>query len=184
MRLEVVIGGEDTGTNQFFLEDGDEVEQVFGRTVTDIIDLIGRNGESVVANLFLRSMLHDALDAFNDIIDISEVALTVAVIEDLDGLSLTEFVGETKVGHVGTSGRSIDGEEAQSCGGNIVEFGIGMRQQFVALLRGGIEADGVVHLVVGAVGYFLVGAVNAGRRGIDEMFHFNANLRPTPALPV
>ena len=129
-------------------------------------------------------MLHDALDAFHDIIDIGEVALTVAVVENLDGLSLTEFVGETKVGHVGTSGRSIDGEEAKSCGGDVVEFGIGMRQQFVAFLCGGIEADGVVHLVVGAVGHFLVGAVNAGRGGIDEVFHLNANLRPTPALPV
>ena len=64
-----------------------------------------------------------------------------------------------------------------------------MRQQFVTLLRGSIEADGVVHLVVGRVGYLLVGAVNAGRRGIDEVFYsnvnvnLNLNLRPTPALP-
>ena len=59
-----------------------------------------------------------------------------------------------------------------------------MRQQFVAFFRSGIEADGIIHLIIGAVGHFLVGAVNAGRRGVDEVFHFNVNLRPTPALPV
>lgn len=32
-------------------------------------------------------MLHDALDAFHDIIDVGEVTLAVAVVEDLDGLS-------------------------------------------------------------------------------------------------
>lgn len=51
-----------------------------------------------------------------------------------------------------------------------------MCQQFVALLRGGIEADGVVHLVVGRVGYLLVGAIDAGRGGIDEVLYFNVNV--------
>ena len=56
-------------------------------------------------------MLHDALDAFHDIIDIGEITLTVAVVKDLDGLSLTEFVGKTKISHIGATGRTIYGEK-------------------------------------------------------------------------
>lgn len=134
-------------------------------------------------------MLHDTLDAFHDIIDVGEIALTVAVVEDLDGLSLPEFVGESEISHIRATGRAIDGEETESRGRDIIEFGVSMRQQFVALLRGGIEADGVVHFVVGRVGHLLVGTIDAGRGGIDEVFYsnvnvnLNLNLRPTPALP-
>ena len=47
-----------------------------------------------------------------------------------------------------------------------------MGHQFVALLGSGVEADGVVHLVVSRVRYFLVGSVNGGRGGIYQMLHF------------
>lgn len=44
-----------------------------------------------------------------------------------------------------------------------------MRHQFVALLRGGIEGYGVVHLVVCGVRHLLVAAIDRGGRGIDQM---------------
>lgn len=44
-----------------------------------------------------------------------------------------------------------------------------MRHQFVALLRGGIEGYGVVHLVIGGVRNLLVAAIDRGGRGIDQM---------------
>ena len=44
-----------------------------------------------------------------------------------------------------------------------------MRHQLVALLRGGIEAHGVVHLVVRGIGHFLVAAVDATAAGIHEV---------------
>ena len=47
-----------------------------------------------------------------------------------------------------------------------------MRHQFVALLRGGIEGYGVVHLVVRGVRHLLVAAIDRGGRGIDQMFDF------------
>ena len=59
-------------------------------------------------------MLHNADHSFNNVIDKSKVALAVAVVEDLDGLALDQFVGETKVGHVGTACRTIDGKEAEA----------------------------------------------------------------------
>ena len=97
------------------MENGDEVEEILGGVVANIIDFVGRNGKTVLAVLFLWGMLHDADDSFHNVIDISEVALAVAVVEDLDGLALDQFVGEPKVGHVGATCRTIDGKEAKTC---------------------------------------------------------------------
>lgn len=69
------------------MEDSDEVEEIFGGVVADIIDFVGRNGKTVLAVLFLWGMLHDADDSLYNVIDKGEVALAVAVIEDLDGLA-------------------------------------------------------------------------------------------------
>lgn len=44
-----------------------------------------------------------------------------------------------------------------------------MGHQLVALFGGGIKAHGVVNLVVGAVWYLLVGAVDARAAGVDQM---------------
>jgi len=41
-----------------------------------------------------------------------------------------------------------------------------VRHQLVALLGGGVEAHGVVHIVVGAEGHFLVAAIDAAATGI------------------
>ena len=48
-------------------------------------------------------MLHDADYAFYDIIDKGEIALAMAVIEDLYLVALTQLVGEAEVGHVGAA---------------------------------------------------------------------------------
>ena len=116
-------------------------------------------------------MLHDANDAFYDVIDKGEVAFAVAVVEDLDGLAFTEFVGEAEVGHVWTTCRTIDCEESETGRGDVVELAVGVCHQFVALFCGGIEADGIVHFVVCGVGDFLVRAIHAAAAGIDEMLH-------------
>lgn len=47
-----------------------------------------------------------------------------------------------------------------------------MRHQLVALLRGGIERYGIVHLVVRGVRHLLVAAIDRGGRGIDQMLDF------------
>ena len=59
-------------------------------------------------------MLHNADYSFHNVIDIGEVALAVAVVKNLDGLALDQFVGEAKVGHVGTACWTIDGKEAEA----------------------------------------------------------------------
>lgn len=160
MGIEVVVLGQDTGTNQLFLQDGHEVEEVFGRVVADVIYLIWRYRQSVLTVLLLRGVLHDANYTFYYVVDIGEVALAVAIVEYLDGLAFNKFIGEAEVSHVGTAGGAIDGKEAQASRGDVVELAIGMGHQLVALLRGGVEAHGVIHLVVCRIGHLLVAAID------------------------
>lgn len=169
--FEVVVLGKDAGTDEFFLQDGDEIQQILGLVVTYIIYGIGWDGETVFAGLLHRGFLHDTDNALDNVVDIGEVALAMAVVEDLDLFALDEFVGEAEIGHVGTTARTIDGEKTEARRGDVVELAVGMGHQFVALLSGGIEGDGIVDLVVGAVGHLLVAAIDAGGGGIDEMLY-------------
>lgn len=114
MSLKVVVLGQYSCTYKLFLENGNEVEEILGGVVADVIHLVRRNGKTVLAILLLGGMLHNADHSFHNVIDISKIALAVAVVKNLDGLALDQFVGETKVGHVGTSSRTIDGKEAEA----------------------------------------------------------------------
>ena len=171
MRVEVVVCGQHAGADQLFLEDGHEVEQVFGLVVADVIDLVRGNGQAVLTRALLGRMAHHAHHALYNVVDVGEVALAVAVIEYLDLLAAHQFVGETEIGHIGSAGRAVDGEEAKARTGDIVEFAVSMRHQFVALLRGSIEAHGIVYLVVRGIGHFLVAAIDAAAAGIHEVFY-------------
>ena len=171
MGFEVVIGGKNLSPDQLLLEDLDKVQQILGGGVADVIDGVGRQGQAVLAGGLVGGTLHDPHDAFHNIIHIGEVPQAVAVVEDLDGLALDQLVGEAEVGHVGPTGRAIDSEEPQAGGRDIVELGIGMGKQLIALFGGGVEGHGVIHLVLGGVGDLLVGAVDGGRRCVDQMLH-------------
>ena len=160
MGIEVVVLGQDTGTHKLFLQDGHEVEEVFGRVVADVIYLVRWDGQSVLTVPLLGGVLHDAYHSLHDVVDIGEVALAVAIIEYLDGLAFHQLVGEAEISHVGTAGGAIDGEEAETGRGDVVELAIGMGHQLVALLGGGVEAYGVVHLVVCRIGHLLVAAID------------------------
>lgn len=158
--FKVVVLGQHAGTDQLFLQDGHEVEEIFGGVVADVIYLVRGDGQSVFAVLLLGGVLHDAHYAFHDVIDVSEVALAVAIVENLDGIAFHQLVGEAKICHIGTASGAIDGEEAQAGRGDVVELRVGMGHQLVALLRGGVEAYGVVHLVVCRIGHLLVAAID------------------------
>ena len=160
MGIKIIILGEHAGTHQLFLKDGHEVKEVFGGVVTDVIYLVRRDGQSVLAVLLLGGVLHDAHHSLHNVVDIGEVALAVAIVENFDGLAFNKFVGETEVCHIGTAGGAIDGKEAEAGRGDVVEFAIGMSHKLVALLGGGIEAHGVVHLVVCRIRHLLVAAID------------------------
>lgn len=158
--IEVVVLGEDAGTDQFFLQDSYEVEEVLGGVVADVVHLVRGNGQSVLAVLLLGGVLHDAHHSLHDVVDIGEVALAVAIVEYLDGLAFHQFVGKAEVSHVGTASGAIDGEEAEAGRGDVVELRVGMGHKLVALLGGGVEAYGVVHLVVCRIRHFLVATID------------------------
>ena len=61
--------------------------------------------------LTLWRTLHHANDTFYNIIYIRKVPTAVSVVEDLNGLTCQQLVGETEVGHVRTTGGTINGEE-------------------------------------------------------------------------
>ena len=158
--LEVVVLGQHAGTHQLFLQDGHEVEKVLGGVVADVVHLVRGDGKSVLAVLLLGGVLHDAHHSLHDVVDIGEVSLAVAIVENLDGLAFHQLVGEAEVSHVGTTSWAINCKEAEAGRGDVVELAIGMGHQLVALLRGGVEAYGVVHLVVCRIRHFLVAAVD------------------------
>lgn len=160
MSFKVIILGEHSCTHQLFLQDGYEVKEVFRGVVADVVHLVRGDGQSVLAVLLLGGVLHDAHHSLHDVVDIGEVSLAVAIVENLDGLAFHQLVGEAEVSHVGTTSWAINCKEAQAGRGDVVEFRVGMGHQLVALLRGGVEAHGVVYLVVCRIGHLLVAAID------------------------
>ena len=169
MGLEVIVRGKHTGPDEFLLEDIDKVQQVLGLTTADVVDGIRRDGKPVLAGLLFRGLAHDSDDAFHDIIDIGEIASAVAVVVDLDSLAFQQLVRESEIGHIRAPGRTVDGEEAQARGRDIVKLGIAMGEELVTLLGRRIQAHRIIHPVVGAERDFLVAAVDAAGAGVDQV---------------
>ena len=169
MGLEVVVGGEDAGADEFLLEDVDKVQQVLGLAAADVVDGIRGDGQAVLAGPLFRGLAHHPDDAFHDVVDIGEIAAAVAVVVDLDGLALEQFVREAEIGHVRTPGGTVDGEETEARGRDIVKLGIAVGEELIALLGGRIQAHGIVHPVVRTEWHLLVAAVHTAGTGVDQV---------------
>lgn len=122
MGLEVVVGGQHALLHQHALQRVDEVEQVLGVRVADVVDSVGGEGQPVRTHLHLGGGVHDAPDALDDVVDVGEVAAAVAHVEDLDGLAASQLLGEAEVGHVGPAHGAVHREEAQPGRGDGVEL--------------------------------------------------------------
>lgn len=158
--LEIVVRRQDAGTYEFLLKNRHEVQKILRRIVADVIYLVRRNRKTVLTVLLLRGMSHDTHNSLHDVIDIGEVAFAVAVVEDLDCLAFTEFVGEAEIRHVGAASWAIDREETETCGRDIVELRVSMGHELVALLGRGIDAHRIVHLVISRIRNLLIASVN------------------------
>ncbi len=178
MRLEVVVFGQHTSTDEFLLQGLNEVQQVLRLPTPDIVHLIGRYRQAVFAIALRGGFGHHSYDALHNVTDVSGVAAAVAVVIDLDGVATQQLVGKRKVAHVGTASGTIDREEPQARGGDVVELAVAVGEEFVALLGGGIEGDVVVHTVVHTEGDFLVAAIDAGTAGIDQVLNALVSLIP------
>lgn len=87
----------------------DIVEQAHWAAVADVIDLCG--------SLTAGDDVDDAHEALDDVVDIGEVSQHIPVIEDFYGAVMQDGVDEEEGRHIGAPPRTVDGEEAQSGGG-------------------------------------------------------------------
>ena len=140
--------------NEWANANPDEIQQVLGLAVADVIERVGWNRKTIRAGFPLRRPAHDAEHTLDDIVDVRKVALAVSVVENLDRLAGAELVGEAEIGHIRSAGGAIDGKKAQAGTGDVVELGVGVRQKLVRFFGCGIERDGGVHLVLGCIWNF------------------------------
>ena len=171
VRLKIVIWGQHTGGYQFFLQGLNIIQQVFRRAAADVVHRVRRQGQAVFAGFLFRRAFHDAKHALHNVVHIGKIPLAVAVIEDGYGFALHQLLGGAEIEHVGPPRRAVHRKEAQAGGGDIVQLGIAVGQQLVALLGGGVERNGVVHLVLRAERHFFVAAVYAAAGSVHQMLH-------------
>ena len=169
--FKIIIFRQNVGTNQFFLQGRDVVEKVFGRSSANIVDCVRRQRKAVFASLSFRSTLHDAKDAFNDVVDVGKVALHIAVVEDFDRSAFGERVGCGEVEHVRAACGSVNREEAEAGGRDIVELAVAVRQELIGLFCSRVKGDRIVDFVFYCEGHFFVASVHGGTRGVDEVLN-------------
>lgn len=169
MSLEVIVSGQHALLHQHALQRVDEVEQILGVRVADVVDAVRGERQPVLAHLHLGRGVHDASDALDDVVDVGEVAAAVAHVEDLDGVAAAQLLGEAEVGHVGPAHGTVHGEEAQAGRRDGVELGVGGGHELVGLLGGGVERHRRVHAVLLGERHLLVAAVDRAGAGVDEV---------------
>lgn len=171
MGFEVVVRRQHALLHQHALQRVDEVEQVLGVRVSDVVDAVRGEGQPVLAHLHLGRGVHYAPHALDDVVDEGEVAAAVAHVEDLDGLAAAQLLGEAEVGHVGPAHGAVHREEAQAGRGDGVELGVGGRHELVGLLGGGVERHRRVDAVLLGERHLLVAAVDRAGAGVDQVLH-------------
>lgn len=169
MSLEVIVSGQHALLHQHALQRVDEVEQILGVRVADVVDAVRGERQPVLAHLHLGRGVHDAPDALDDVVDVGEVAAAVAHVEDLDGVAAAQLLGEAEVGHVGPAHGTVHGEEAQAGRRDGVELGVGGGHELVGLLGGGVERHRRVHAVLLGERHLLVAAVDRAGAGVDKV---------------
>lgn len=169
MSLEVIVSGQHALLHQHALQRVDEVEQILGVRVADVVDAVRGERQPVLAHLHLGRGVHDAPDALDDVVDVGEVAAAVAHVEDLDGVAAAQLLGEAEVGHVGPAHGTVHGEEAQAGRRDGVELGVGGGHELVGLLGGGVERHRRVHAVLLGERHLLVAAVDRAGAGVGEV---------------
>ena len=141
MRVEVVIVGENARANELLLKRCHEIEEIFGPTAADVVDLAWRDRETVVAASPIRSSLHDSRDRFDRVVAVCKIALTVSKVVDLHRFSARKSLRRFEIEHVRTTGGPVDRKETQARRRDIEEFSVRMRKEFVRFLRRSVQRD-------------------------------------------
>jgi len=133
----------------------------------NFIDAVRGEGQPVLAHLHLGCDVHDAQHALDNIVDVGEVAATVAHVEDLDDVAAAQLLGEAEIGHIGPAHGAVHREEAQASRRDGIELGVGGGHELVGLLGGGVERDRRVDSILLGERHLLVAAVDRARAGVD-----------------
>ena len=76
-------------------------------------------------------VLAAAQNAIDNVVNVGEVSLQVAVIKDPDWQPVHDVVSEAEVGHVGSASRSVNGKKSKPRHWNAVELRIAVSHDFV-----------------------------------------------------
>ena len=151
---------------QFLLQNRYHMHEVFRTIVADIVNPApARRPRRASRGGLVDQSQYDA----RHVVDIGKVAPHPAMVKEPDRGALNDRLGEQEDRHIGPSPRPVDGKEPQARYRKAVEMAVGMRDQLVGLLRGGVEADRMVGLVVHRKRQLGIGAVDRRGRRIDQM---------------
>ena len=87
MFFEPIICWQYSRIDKCTLKFGHKMQQVFRMVVSNVINTVRDWGESPLQNLRIERKIHNTDNSFHDIINISKVALTIAVVKNLDIVS-------------------------------------------------------------------------------------------------
>lgn len=127
MGIKIIILRQHSCTDQLLLQDVHKLQQILRLAVSDIVNRIRRNRQTILAISLLRRCLHHTLYPFHDIIHISKISLAVSIIKDLDLLPGTQLIGKSKICHVRSSRRSVNRKETKTRRWNIIKLAVRMR---------------------------------------------------------
>ena len=116
-------------------------------------------------------MIQDPNDAFDDVVDVGKVAAVFTVVEYGDLFACKDGFCELEKRHVWPSPGAIDSEEAQASGRQVVQMAVGVSHQLVAFLTSGVEAEGVVNVVMNRKGHRRICTVHAGTTSVHQVLH-------------
>jgi len=114
---------------------------------------------------FLQASDH----TFDNVIDVGEVPLHLALVEHLDGLPSEDRLSEQDWSHVRPSPRAVDREKAQARGRQAIEMAVGMGHQLIGLFGCCVEAHRVVDRVLLRKRHLPVAAIHRAAGGIDQV---------------
>src|ERR1700733_14886813 len=146
-RLEAYLGF----SSECVLEHGNEFGQLFRTVIAEIVQRVRRTSG-------WRTIQHTQ-DAVHDVIDISEIAPHLTMVENRDRLARKDRAGGDEKGHVRPSPWTLDGEKTQARGRKPVEMCIGESDEFVGALGRGIERIRFIHRILDRERQFLVAAI-------------------------
>src|SRR5262249_28269776 len=108
-------------------------------------------------------------NALYDVVNESEVARVIAVVEKLYGFACEDLLSKEKKRHIRPPPRTVDGEEPQAGCRQEKQMAVAVSLQLVGSFRRRIELQGVIGTRVLAEWHSRVGAVDATGASIGEM---------------